>query len=376
MSLVVNIAKDDLLAALAFIQNITTKPGTLAILSNILIETKNDTIEITGTDLEVGVQQIIPAEILSSGSITLPSKKLFEIVRESNEEHIHLEVKENNWVKIKAGASDYNVAGMASEDFPTFPVYEEEKLISLPAGDIKDIIDKTIFSVASDSESTFTLTGLLVEKEESEGTHFLRMVSSDGHRLSLMKKQTEKALTPFQIENTTIIPRKGAQEIKKLCEKIENVKIGFEKKQAVLKSDNTTIIIRLMSGDFPDFRSLLDVIDMEKYVEIDRIALQNSMRRMNLFAEEKFNVVKWQIEDNQLTLTSQSMDIGNARETIPIDYSGEPIVLGFNGKYFVDTLQVITCEKVKVFVTGAGKPCLVKSEKEPEFISVIMPMEL
>lgn len=376
MSLVVNIAKDDLLAALAFIQNITTKPGTLAILSNILIETKNDTIEITGTDLEVGVQQIIPAEILSSGSITLPSKKLFEIVRESNEEHIHLEVKENNWVKIKAGASDYNVAGMASEDFPTFPVYEEEKLISLPAGDIKDIIDKTIFSVASDSESTFTLTGLLVEKEESEGTHFLRMVSSDGHRLSLMKKKTEKALTPFQIENTTIIPRKGAQEIKKLCEKIENVKIGFEKKQAVLKSDNTTIIIRLMSGDFPDFRSLLDVIDLEKYVEIDRIALQNSMRRMNLFAEEKFNVVKWQIEDNQLTLTSQSMDIGNARETIPIDYSGEPIVLGFNGKYFVDTLQVITCEKVKVFVTGPGKPCLVKSEKEPEFISVIMPMEL
>ena len=376
MSLVVNIAKDDLLSALAFIQNITTKPGTLAILSNILIETKNDTVELTGTDLEVGVRQIVPAEILAPGSITLPSKKLFEIVRESNDEHIYIEVKEKNWVKIVAGASDYNVAGMASEDFPTFPVYKEENLISLPAEDIKDIIEKTIFSVASDTESTFTLTGLLIEKEESEGSHFLRMVSSDGHRLSLMKKKTEKELTPFQIDNTTIIPRKGAQEIKKICEKSEIVSIGFEKKQAVLKSDNTTVIIRLMNGDFPDFRSLLDVIDMDKFIEIDRKSLLNSMKRMNLFAEEKFNIVKWHMENNVLALTSQSMDIGNAHETIPIEYSDESLVLGFNGRYFVDTLQVMTSNTVKIFLSGPGKPCLVKSDKEPDFISVIMPMEL
>ena len=376
MSLVVNIAKDDLLSALAFIQNITTKPGTLAILSNILIETKNDTVELTGTDLEVGVRQIVPAEILAPGSITLPSKKLFEIVRESNDEHIYIEVKEKNWVKIVAGASDYNVAGMASEDFPTFPVYKEENLISLPAEDIKDIIEKTIFSVASDTESTFTLTGLLIEKEESEGSHFLRMVSSDGHRLSLMKKKTEKELTPFQIDNTTIIPRKGAQEIKKICEKSEIVSIGFEKKQAVLKSDNTTVIIRLMNGDFPDFRSLLDVIDMDKFIEIDRNTLLNSMKRMNLFAEEKFNIVKWHMENNVLALTSQSMDIGNAHETIPIEYSDESLVLGFNGRYFVDTLQVMTSNTVKIFLSGPGKPCLVKSDKEPDFISVIMPMEL
>ena len=109
------------------------------------------------------------------------------------------------------------------------------------------------------------------------------MVSSDGHRLSLMKKKTEKELTPFQIDNTTIIPRKGAQEIKKMCEKSEIISIGFEKKQAVLKSDNTTVIIRLMTGDFPDFRSLLDVIDMDKFIEIDRNTILNSMMRMNLF---------------------------------------------------------------------------------------------
>lgn len=376
MSLVVNIAKDDFLSALAFIQNITTKPATLAILSNILIETKNDTVEITGTDLEVGVRQVVPAEILSPGSITLPSKKIFEIVRESNSDHIHMEVQDKNWVKIIAGSSDYNVAGMASNDFPTFPDYEEENLVTLPAEDVKDIIEKTIFSVASDSESTFTLTGLLVEKEDSEESHFLRMVSSDGHRLSLMKKNTEKDLSSFQIGKTTIIPRKGAQEIKKLCEKADIVSIGFEKKQAVLRSENTTVIIRLMNGDFPDFRSLLDVIDMEKFIEIDRISLLNSMKRMNLFAEEKFNVVKWQMENNELTLTSQSMDIGNAHETIPVEYSGESVVLGFNGKYFVDTLQVMTSDIVKVYLTGAGRPCLIKSEKEPDFISVIMPMEL
>ena len=268
------------------------------------------------------------------------------------------------------------MAGMASEDFPSFPEYEEDKLITLPSEDIKDLIDKTIFSVASDTESTFTLTGILIEKEESDESHSLRMVSSDGHRLSLMKKHTEEDISSFQVDRTTIIPRKGAQEIKKVCEKTEKISIGFEKKQAVLKSEKTTVIIRMMNGDFTDFRSLLDVIDKEKFIEIDRTSLLNSMRRMNLFAEEKFNIVKWHMEDNVLTLTSQSMDIGNAHETIPVSYSDESVVLGFNGRYFVDTLQVMTSDTVKIFLSGPGKPCLLQSDKEPEFVSVIMPMEL
>jgi len=374
MSLILNIAREDFIYALSSMQNVTGKPGTIAILGNVLLRSANDSLELTGTDLEVGIRQIIPAEILSQGSITLPSKKLFEIVRESNSAHIYIEEIENNWVKIKADSSDYNLAGMASDEFPSFPEHKEESLIEIDAENIKDLIEKTIFSVALDTESNFTLTGILVEKEIKEDKRYLRMVSSDGHRLSLMKKEVKGDISLFNLDKTTIIPRKGVQEIKKFCEHHETLFIGFEEKQVVIKGDHAILIIRLMNGDFPDFRNLLQIINKEKFIEINRLVLLNAMRRMNLFTEDRFNVVKCHIEDNEIKLSSQSMDLGNAQEVHPVKYTGDSIKLGFNGKYFIDTLQVMTCEEVKLFIEGKDRPCLVYSENEPDFISIIMPM--
>ena len=376
MSLVLNIAREDFLYALSSLQNVTGKPGAMPILSNVLLRSENDALELTATDLEVGIRQTMPAEILSQGSITLPAKKLLEIVRESNSGHVHLEEIENNWVKIKADSSDYNLAGMASDEYPSFPAYEEQSLVELNSDDIKDLIEKTIFSIASDTESNFTLTGVLVEKEIKEDKKYLRMVSSDGHRLSLMKKEVQGDISLFNIDRTTIIPRKGVQEIKKFCEHHDTVFLGFEEKQAVLKGDHAVLIIRLMNGDFPDFRNLLQIINRDKFIEINRLVLLNAMRRMNLFTEDRFNVVKCCIENNEITLSSQSMDLGNAKEIHPVTYSGEPIKLGFNGKYFIETMQVMTCENVKLYISGKDRPCLIYSENEPHFISIIMPMEI
>ncbi len=376
MSLVLNVAREDFLKALSSVQNVIGKPGTIAILSNIQLRTENDALELTGTDLEIGIRQTIPAEILSQGSLTLPAKKLFEIVRESNSDHIHLEERDNYWVRIIADSSDYNLAGMASDDFPSFPDHKPESLIAVNADDLVDIIEKTIFSVASDTESNFTLTGVLVEREEKEDKNYFRMVSSDGHRLSLMKKEISGDSSVFKLEKTTIIPRKGVQEIKKFCENHENVLIGFEEKQAVLKADHAILIIRLMNGDFPDFRNLLQFIDKDKYIDFDRKILLNTMRRLNLFTEDKFNVVQCFIEKNKITFTSQNMDLGSAKETHEIEYSGEEIKLGFNGKYFIDSLNAMTSETIKLFISGKDKPCLIYSENEPDFISIIMPMEI
>jgi len=376
MSLVLNIAREDFLHALSTMQNITGKPGTIAILSNILLKSLNDSLQLTGTDLEIGIRQTIPAEILSQGAITLPAKKLFEIVRESNSEQIHLEETENHWVKIKSDSSEYNMAGMSHEEYPSFPDYHKENLFEIDSAVIRDLIEKTIFSVANDAESNFTLTGVLVEKEEVGDKKFLQMVSSDGHRLSLMKKEIQKDISLLKMDKTTIIPRKGIQEIKKFCEHHEKFFIGFEEKQVVVKGNNAILIIRLLKGEFPDFRNLLKIINREKFIEINRVVLLNAMRRMNLFTEDRFNVVKCMIENNQILLSSQNMDIGSAHEVHPINYSGDTIKLGFNGKYFIDTLQVMTCDNVKLFIEGKDRPCLVYSENEPEFISIIMPMEI
>lgn len=377
MSIVVTIARDDLLNGLASLQNITAKKGTIAILANVLIQTGNDLVELTCTDLEIGMRCRLPAEVLSPGSITLPCKKLFEIVREACCDHIHIEEKENNWVKVSVETGDYNIAGMESEEFPQFPEYAEDKLITVDAGQIKELIDKTIFSMANEGESQFTLTGVLVENKERDSKKFLRFVSSDGHRLTLMQvPMTSADIDTLHLKKNTLIPKKGIQEMRKFCEGLEQVSFGIEEKQAVLKTATDILIIRLLNGDFPDYKPLVDIINREKYVEIAKEPLIHAFRRMNLFAEDKFNIVQFSLTAGKIILSSQSMDIGNAREEIEVAYSGEDLKLGFNGKYFLETLAVMKSDTIRVYISSNESPCMVLSENDPEFISIIMPMHL
>ncbi len=376
MSIVVNIAKEDFLSGLASLQNISSKKGTIAILSNVLIQTGNDCVELTCTDLEIGLRCTLPAEVLSEGSITLPCKKLFEIVREAECSHIHLEEKENSWVKVSVETGDYNIAGMEHDEFPNFPEYEASKLVKVSAGKIQELIEKTIFSMASDGESQFSLVGVLVEKMKKDTKSMIRFVSSDGHRLSLMQEDVGVELDGLEIGNNTLIPKKGVQEIRKFCEGLDEVSFSFEEKQAVFKTDSAILIIRLLNGEFPDYSSLINIINRDKFIEVEKTSLINAFRRMNLFAEDKFNIVQFSLNSGKITLSSQSMDIGNAREDIEVTYEGDEIKMGFNGKYFIETLSVMKSDTVKIYVSSNESPCMILSEKDPEYISIIMPMHL
>jgi DNA polymerase-3 subunit beta len=376
MSLIFNISRNDFLSGLSSLQNVTSKKGTIAILSNVLLESKNDSIILTATDLEIGIRHIIPAEILSGGTITLPSRKLFEIIRESGTEQIHLEIKENNWAKITADSSSYNLAGIPGDEFPLFPEYKEENLVALKSEIVKELIDKTIYCVAQDSESQFNLTGVLVEKEIDENKNCLRMVTSDGHRLSLMECEAENDLSQLSMEKTILIPRRGIQEIRKFCESREEIKISFEDKQAVIKSNDSIIIIRLLNGDFPDYRNIIQVINKASYVDIEKVQLVHSMKRMNLFTEDRYNAVQFNIEKDLLILSSQNIDLGSARDEIKIKYSGEPFKLGFNGKYFLDTLSIMDSDIIKVYINSEESPCMIQGDADKGFISIIMPMKI
>jgi len=376
MSLIFNISRDDFLAGLASLQNVTAKKGSIAILSNILIESKTDSLLLTATDMEIGIRNSLPAEILSPGSITLPSKKLFEIVRESEASHIHIEILENNWARIGADSTDYKLAGMPSEEYPAFPEYDESLLVSIASDRIKEIIDKTIFSVAQEGESQFTLSGILVEKDVSEGNNMLRMVSSDGHRLSLCENTMENDLSGLRMEKIILVPRKGMHEIRKFMEGAAEVKIAFEEKQAVIKNNHSLIIVRLMNGDFPDYKNIISMIKKEKCIEISRVQLLNSMKKMNLFTEDRFNAVRFMLKQNKLVLSSQSMEIGSAKDEIEINYDGSPLTLGFNGKYFIETMLVMSSDTIKAYINSEESPCMIQGDDDPGFVSIIMPMKI
>lgn len=376
MALHCTVSKNDLLEGLNSLQNITNKKGTLAILSNVLINTVPGGLNITGTDLEVGLRLFVPAEINDEGSLTLPAKKIFEIVRESGSESISIQETENSWVIIKAGLSTYNLAGLASDEFPEFPEYEEDTFFSFESYIFLELIEKVIYSIANEQENIYSLTCVLFEKEKIDQNYALRMVSSDGHRLSIMQKEVATDLDNLHLNDVTLIPKKGIQEWKKFCEGRDTVEVSFEAKQVVLRDGQAVMVIRLKHGEFPKYSAIIDAISLTNCLKINRIPFLESLKRINLFTEDIYHTIQLKIDFNKMILSSQNADLGNAKDEQSISYSGEPLTLGFNCRYFIETLQVMECETVEAYINSNSSPCLMRSEEDKGFISIIMPMQL
>ena len=376
MPLNFSVNKNLFLESLNSLQNICSKKATLAIISNILIESIDNGIFLTATDLEVGLKLFLKADIFSEGSITLPSKKIFEIVRESGSNSLSIEEMENSWVTIKAGLSTYNLAGMPSTDFPVFPEFEQENFLMLESHYFLELIEKCIFSIANEQENIYSLTCVLFEKEKIGENNFLRMVSSDGHRLSIMQKEVLSNLDKMELNDVTLIPKKGLQEWKKFCENRDNIEVSFEKKQLVIRDQNAIMIIRLKHGEFPQYTAIVNAVELTNCLKINRILFLDSLKRINIFTEDIYHTIQLKIDNGKMILSSQNVDLGNAKDELSIDYDGEPLTLGFNCRYFIETLQVMDCEVVEAYINSNSSPCLMKSNEDSGFISVIMPMQL
>jgi DNA polymerase-3 subunit beta len=372
----INILRNDLFINISNLQNVTSKKGTIAILANILIETSTESIVLTATDLEVGIRIQVPAEIINHGSITLPARKFFEMIREINDDHIHLEVLENKWVKISTNSGNYNISGTDSEEYPSLPEFKNDILSSISCHIIAEAIDKTQFSIAQENDNQFNLMGVLFEKEIRDDKKYIRLISSDGHRLSFFEREIDTDISKLVIDNIILIPKKGMLEVRKLCDHNDFMEIGFDNKQAIFKSDKTIIFIRLLNGEFPNYRNIFKSINKKVYIEIDRINFISSMKRINLFTEDLYNSVNFYFSSNLLTLTSQNMDIGSAKEELIINYKGDDLILGFNGKYFVESLQVMNSNKIKAYINNEKSPCLIEGNDDPGFMSIIMPMKI
>ncbi|CAK8710853.1 DNA polymerase III subunit beta [Candidatus Electrothrix aarhusensis] len=375
MSFHFNIAREDLLRAINAQQQITNKKGTLAILANVLMEVENNEIVFTATDLEISLRQTVPAEVFEVGSLTIPSKKLFELARESGSPTLNFKEGEKNWINITAGSSTYKLAGMATEEFPQFEQYNEEDLTEVQGEVFCDLIDKTIFSVATEKENMYNLNAALFQQLIENDKTVFRMVTSDGHRLSIMRRETEGAPLP-NFDKFILIPRRGIQQIRKFGEEKDTFQFGVEKKKVVLKSDNAILVIRLMEGEFPDFENILNFIPKESNIFINKILFLESLKRINLFTEDMFHAIKFELGDNQLVLTSEHADFGSARDEIAIEYSGEKLSMGFNCRYFMEALQVMEGENIQACISSNESPCLITSEEDEGFLGIIMPMKL
>lgn len=369
----ITIGKDELYKAVSRVQGIIEKRTNMPILSMILISAANEEIVISATDLEISLQQKVPAEVISSGSVTISGRKLFEIMKETKSQKIHLKEKENNWVFVSDQQARYNLACLPADEYPIFVEPEGVEGLEIEGDALREMINKTIYAVTME-EAGFRLSGVFTEKVTYEGKGYLRMVSTDGHRLSLIEKEIQD-LQKVKIDGGVMIPKKGMSELSKLASEGGSVHLAFKQSNCVAKKDNLVIVIRLLESKFPDYNAVIPK-KIKSYIKVARGFLLDGMKKMSILTSETYRGVKITIDKDYMELVSVNPDLGDAQERLEIDYKGDRLEAGFNCRYFIDALQCMDSEIAELGFIDNSSPCVIKGEGDKGFLALIMPMRL
>ena len=375
--MIISTSRNELVNNVAMLQNAVAKKGTISILYNILIKTNKDSIILTATDLEIGIKIEMPAEIIEDGSITLPAKKFYEMIKEITDDVINIKIAENKWANISTSSGIYKICGTDSEEYPSIPEPTNNIFSSIPCDIFSEAIVKILFSIAQENDNQFNLVGVLFEIEKTDNINIFKLVSSDGHRMSLFEKEIDTDVSKIQPNNIILIPKKGIIEAKKLCEANDFIEMGFENKQVIFKSERYTIFVKLLTGEFPNYKNIFKSVNKTNCIYIDRLNLISSLKRINIFTEDIYNSVSFLFKKDKLILSSQNIDIGSANEELPITKDNdEELSLGFNGKYFIESVQVMNSDTIKIYITNERSPCLIEGDDDQGFMSIIMPMQI
>lgn len=367
----ISVKVPELAKALQRVQGIVEKKSAVPTLANALIKTQGqDRITVSATDLEISLIADYPAEVIAPGAITLGARALYDIVRSLPEKDVKLKLVQGQRVEITCGRVKYRVNGTEPDTFPTLPSFDQLELEGIEPALFRDMIEKTLYAVSND-ETRYNLTGVFCEPMgETEG---LRMVATDGHRLSIVER-------PMKVAESfgagVIIPKKGLNELKKLLEDRDGeAKLGFVESSAVFERDGVTLFMRLVDGRFPDYQQVIPT-NLTRQVFIDRQALQNALRRTSVLSPDKAQGVKLELEAGRLSLSANNPDLGDAREEIEVGFEGEPLTIGFNFRYLLDVMSVIDEEEVMMELTDDLSPGVLSGRGSSGYRAVIMPMRI
>ena len=333
------IDKKEFLKGLSLIQSMTARKTTLPILTHVLMELQRDAFYLMGTDLEIGIREQLSVKVHEEGRASVSAKKLFEVVRELPEETIHIQKKENHWITLRCGKSVFNIAGLDPEEFPSLPAYQEESFSQLPNFLLSEMMEKTVFA-ASSEESRYHLNGILFQQKKQAGKEILRMVATDGHRLSLIDREGEAVRG---IEKGVIIPKKGIMEMRKILadqSREEPVGIYFDQTHGFLKMGKSLMVIRLIDGEFPEYEQVIPKQN-DKKLTVDKERVYDCLKRVSTMASERVEGVKLSIKSGSIEFSSYNQDYGDAKEEVEVGYGGPSLEVGFNSRYLMEALNVM-----------------------------------
>jgi DNA polymerase-3 subunit beta len=361
------IAKTEFLRGLRLAQGIADRKSTMPMLANVLLRTVGKgQLLIAATDLNVSLTAELKSQNAHEGGITLGAKNLYELVANAPGEDITLKKADNHWAEIRSGKVTYKIVGMPDRDFPKVPDHREASYAQVESAVLREMIDRTLFSVCND-ETRFHLNGVYFESDGSK----VRMVSTDGHRLSKVERTLPDGP---KLSAGVIIPKKGLLELKKVLETGPSCKLSIKTPHLFVVNDDIALAVKLIDAQFPPYEQVIPK-DHKKIVTVDRVRFIDALRRAQLMSSETRGV-KVAASKEGMTITSDNPDLGEVREELEADYGGEPIAIGFNPKYVVELLSQMSADQVTLALGGELDPGLIKPLAGDEYLGVVMPMRI
>ncbi len=358
-------SKSNLLSGLQTVSKAVPNKTTMSILECILVDASKGVISLTANDMEMGIETIIEGEIVEKGIIALDAKIFLEIVRKLPDNDITIETDSSFKTTITCEKAKFNIIGKSGEDFSYLPVIEREDSIIISQFTLKEVVRQTIFSI-SDNDNNKLMTGELFDINGEE----LKVVSLDGHRISIRKIMLKNSYQPKKV----VVPGKTLNEVSKILpgNADDDVVISFNPKHIVFEFDNTTVISRLIEGEYFKIEQMLSS-DYETKIKVNKKEFLNCIDRATLLVKEgDKKPIIISITDGNMELKINSI-LGSMNEDIEIEKSGKDLMIGFNPKFLIDALRVIDDEEVDVYIINPKAPCFIKNVEE-SYIYLILPV--
>ena len=356
--------KEVLLNGIQIVQNVITPKAALPILSHILIETQQDSLRLTATDLDVGISCVIPVDIQEQGTITIPAKRFGDIIRELPGDKVSINTKKNNLVIIETESCQFKIMGLGREEFPSLPEFKDKEVIKLEQITLKEILGLVSFAVSFD-ETRYILNGILFKITKDIFT----MVATDGKRLALVERKLKKEINK---DLHVIVPIKTIQELNRNLKEEGELSLVLSGNQALFDLGDVVIISRLIEGEFPDYRQVIPPVSENK-MGITREEFLLATKRAALLSTPDYQAVKLELFKDKLVVSKSTPDIGESREEVAVEYKGKEMVIGFNPNYLIDVLKNLQIERVELELTDSEKPGVIRTNG---YVYIVLPMRL
>jgi len=371
------VAKADLQKELQLCQGVVEKRSTIPILSNVLLKAADGRLQIAATDLDVTILSSCEAKITTPGGVTIEAKRLFDVVRSLPDEDVHVAMQENNQMLIESGTAKFRLLGLPAEDYPTLPTVDVRESYTIPLDELKTMVAKVKFAITHE-ETRFQLNGALLKIQPSK----MEMVATDGHRMALINFPQGNCTGGKKkgSDLTILIPRKALEEILRLeAGEDGTVRFGVSENHLFFEAGDRRLLARMIDVNFPNYMEVISR-DNDRKVMVDRERLLSTIRRISLVANERTRAVRFDFAPGKLTVSSTNPELGDARETVPIDYAGNPFFVGLNAAYLTDFLAAIDTPSVALDLKDENSQCIGRPSANEElpydYLYVVMPMRL